>query len=264
MMVGLHDLMAAGAGSLVGLVLGLVGGGGSLLAVPLLIYGVGVSSPHVAIGTSAIAVAVSALGNLFAHARAGHVKWPCAFTFASAGIVGALAGSSAAKALDGQKLVILFGLVMLVVGGLMLRGRGNDGNATVRLSRQTAWQMLPPLVSIGFGVGLLSGFFGIGGGFLIVPGLMLATDMPLVFAIGTSLVAVAAFGAATALNYAVSGMIDWRLAAAFVVGGIAGGLIGVSLGDVLAARKQTLGIVFACIVIVTGLYVVTRGVMVLV
>ena len=98
MMVGLHDLMAAGAGSLVGLVLGLVGGGGSLLAVPLLIYGVGVSSPHVAIGTSAIAVAVSALGNLFAHARAGHVKWPCAFTFASAGIVGALAGSSAAKA----------------------------------------------------------------------------------------------------------------------------------------------------------------------
>ena len=93
---------------------------------------------------------------------------------------------------------------------------------------------------------------------------MLATDMPLVFAIGTSLVAVAAFGAATALNYAVSGMIDWRLAAAFVVGGIAGGLIGVSLGDVLAARKQTLGIVFACIVIVTGLYVVTRGVMVLV
>ena len=263
-MLGLQDILAAGAGSIVGLVLGLVGGGGSLLAVPLLIYGVGVSSPHVAIGTSAIAVAVSALGNLFAHARAGHVKWPCAVTFAGAGILGALAGSSAAKALDGQKLLILFGLVMLVVGGLMLRGRGNQGNPTVRLSRQTAWQMLPPLVSIGFGVGLLSGFFGIGGGFLIVPGLMLATDMPLVFAIGTSLVAVTAFGTATALNYAASGLIDWRLAAAFVVGGIAGGWLGVLLGDGLSARKQALGVIFACIVIATGLYVVARGVMVLI
>ncbi len=262
-MIGVHDLLATGSGMIVGLVLGLIGGGGSLLAVPLLIYGVGVASPHVAIGTSAIAVAVSALGNLVAHGRAGHVKWPCAVTFAGAGILGALVGSSAAKALDGQKLLVLFGLVMLVVGGLMLRGRGSEGNPAVRLSRRTAWHMLPPLVSIGFGVGLLSGFFGIGGGFLIVPGLMLATGMPLVYAIGTSLVAVTAFGTATALNYAASGMIDWRLAAAFVVGGIAGGLIGVSLGEALAARKQVLGIVFACVVIVTGLYVVARGVMVL-
>ncbi len=249
---------------IVGLVLGLVGGGGSLLAVPLMIYGVGVASPHVAIGTSAIAVAVSALGNLFAHGRAGHVKWPCAITFAGAGILGALAGSSVAKALDGQKLLVLFGLVMLIVGGLMLRRRGDDGNPAVRLSRRTAAHMLPPLVGIGFGVGLLSGFFGIGGGFLIVPGLMLATGMPLVYAIGTSLVAVTAFGTATALNYAVSGMIDWRLACAFVVGGIAGGLAGVALGELLSARKQALGVVFATVVIATGLYVVARGVMTLV
>lgn len=260
-MIGLRDLLATGSGLIVGLVLGLVGGGGSLLAVPLLIYGVGVPSPHVAIGTSAIAVAISALGNLLAHGRAGHVKWPCAVTFAAAGILGALAGSSVAKALDGQKLLILFGLVMLVVGGLMLRRRGGDGNPTVRLSRRTASHMLPPLLGIGFAVGLLSGFFGIGGGFLIVPGLMLATGMPLVYAIGTSLVAVTAFGTATALNYAASGMIDWRLAGAFVIGGVVGGTIGVSLGEVLARRKQTLGIVFAAVVIVTGAYVVARGVM---
>ena len=92
---------AAGlAGALVGFVLGLVGGGGSILAVPLLVYGVGIADPHVAIGTSAVAVAASALANLASHARAGRVKWPCAFLFSSAGIAGAALGSSLAKAVD--------------------------------------------------------------------------------------------------------------------------------------------------------------------
>ena len=97
------------SGALVGLVLGLVGGGGSILAVPLLVYAVGITSPHVAIGTSAIAVSLSALGNVVGHARAGHVKWRCAGVFASAGVVGAVAGSIVAKAIDGQKLLALFG-----------------------------------------------------------------------------------------------------------------------------------------------------------
>ena len=87
------SLLAAGSGSIVGLVLGLVGGGGSILAVPLLVYVVGVSSPHVAIGTSALAVSVSALGNVGAHWRAGNVKWRCAAVFAGAGVLGAAAGS---------------------------------------------------------------------------------------------------------------------------------------------------------------------------
>ena len=193
------------SGGVVGLVLGLVGGGGSILAVPLLVYAVGVTSPHIAIGTSAIAVSLSALGNVVSHARAGNVKWRCAAVFASAGVIGAVAGSTVAKALDGQKLLVLFGALMIVVGLTMLRKRSAAGNPEVRLSMTTARELLPLLLSIGFAVGLLSGFFGIGGGFLIVPGLMLATGMPLTMAIGTSLVAVAAFGAATAASYAVSG-----------------------------------------------------------
>lgn len=247
------------SGAVVGLVLGLVGGGGSILAVPLLVYAVGVTSPHVAIGTSAIAVSLSALGNVVSHARAGNVKWRCAAVFASAGVVGAVAGSTVAKALDGQKLLVLFGALMIVVGLAMLRKRSAAGNPEVRLSMTTAHELLPLLITIGFTVGLLSGFFGIGGGFLIVPGLMLATRMPLTTAIGTSLVAVAAFGAATAASYAVSGMIDWPIASLFVLGGLVGGIAGVAFGKGLAAKKRALNLTFSGPVILVGLYVVARG-----
>jgi uncharacterized membrane protein YfcA len=256
-------LLATGSGSIVGLVLGLVGGGGSILAVPLLVYVVGVSSPHVAIGTSALAVSVSALGNLAPHWRAGHVKWRCAAVFSAAGVLGVAFGSTAAKALDGEKLLGLFGIVMVIVGVFMLRAREATGDPDVRLTSETAQELLPLLVGIGLGVGLFSGFFGIGGGFLIVPGLVLATGMPLIFAIGTSLVAVAAFGAATAASYAIAGLIDWPLATIFVAGGIAGGIAGVSLGTALSARKQALGRVFAILVIAVGLYIASRGVIAL-
>jgi uncharacterized protein len=213
--------LATGSGGVVGVILGLVGGGGSILAVPLLTYVVGVSSPHVAIGTSALAVSVSAA--------------------------------------DGQSLLALFGVVMLVVGGLMLRKRRGEGDPEVRLTKASAPVLLPWLLGIGFAVGLFSGFFGIGGGFLIVPGLMLATSMPLPMAIGTSLVAVSAFGAATAASYAVSGLIDWPLAGLFVLGGVLGGLVGAGLGRRLSQHKRALTLTFAGLVILVGLYVVARG-----
>ena len=251
--------LATGSGALVGLVLGLVGGGGSILAVPLLVHVVGVSPPHVALGTSALVVSVSALVNLFAHARAGNVKWRCAAVFATAGLFGALLGAEFAKALDGQKLLVLFGLLMVAVGLAMLRNPAETGNPDVRLTSDTAPELLPLLLGIGFAVGLLSGFFGIGGGFLIVPGLILATGMPLASAIGTSLVAVTAFGATTSASYAVSGLIDWPIAGLFVLGGLVGGIAGISFGRALARRKQALGRVFASLVVVVGLYVVTRS-----
>lgn len=251
--------LATGSGGIVGVILGLVGGGGSILAVPLLTYVVGVSSPHIAIGTSALAVSVSAAGNLLPHWRAGNVKWRCAGAFSLAGVLGALVGSAVAKAVDGQSLLALFGLVMLAVGGLMLRERQGGGDPDVRLTAKTAPVLLPWLLGIGVAVGLFSGFFGIGGGFLIVPGLILATGMPLTSAIGTSLVAVSAFGAATAASYAVSGLIDWPLAGLFILGGVLGGFVGASLGRALADRKRALTVTFAGLVIVVGLYIVARG-----
>ena len=130
----------------------------------------------------------------------------------------------------------------------------------MRLTRASASRLLPWLIAGGFGVGLLSGFFGIGGGFLIVPALMVATGMSLPFAIGTSLIAVTAFGAATATSYAMSGLIDWRIAAIFILGGVLGGIGGGALGRLLAGRKGALGTVLAGVIVVVGLYVVARSI----
>lgn len=254
------EILAPISGAIVGIILGLVGGGGSILAVPLLIYFVGVSSTHVALGTSAIGVALTATANLVPHWRMGNVKWRCAGVFAAAGIFGAFAGSSIAKTVNGESLLMMFGLLMLTVGLTMLLNRADDGDPDVHLTRATAGVLLPRLVPIGFGVGALSGFFGIGGGFLIVPGLMFATGMPLRYAIGTSLVAVAAFGATTAGNYAVSGLVDWRMAALFVGGGAVGGIIGAGLGRLLGQSRNGLRYVFSAIVIAVGAWIVWQGV----
>ena len=255
----LTDILAVGSGGLVGLVLGLIGGGGSILAVPLLVYVVGVANPHVAIGTSAVAVALSALANLAAYARNGVVKWRCALVFAAAGVVGALVGSTFGKAFDGKKLLILFGILMIVIAALMFWKRGAEGDIDVRLTRQSAPELLPWLLLYGVGVGVMAGFFGIGGGFLVVPGIIAATGMPLSFAVGSSLVSVAAFGFATAGNYAISGLIDWQLVLDFVAGGVLGGVAGRAIATRLAARKGLLSTLFTAIVAIVGAYVVWRG-----
>lgn len=250
---------ALGAGAAIGLTLGLVGGGGSILAVPLLVYAVGVKSPHAAIGTAAVAVALNAASSLAGHARAGTVKWPCAAVFAGAGVIGAALGAEAGKALDGQRLLALFGLLMIVVGGAMLRPRGGREWPDVRLRPETARYLLPRLIPIGFAVGLLAGFFGIGGGFLIVPGLMLATAMPLRNAVATSLVAVTALGLTTAASYALSGLVDWLLVAILAVGGMAGAFAGIALGKRLAGHRRAMEIGFAVIVMLIGGYVIWQG-----
>jgi uncharacterized protein len=248
--------LAALSGGLVAFSLGLVGGGGSILAVPLMIYLVGVANPHIAIGTSALSVAISAATALVSHARAGTVKWRCALVFASAGVVGAFGGSTLGKAVDGHKLLALFAILMLVVGGLMLRGRGNVGNPGATCNRENARQV----VSFGLGSGALSGFFGIGGGFLIVPGLVASTGMPILNAIGTSLVAVTAFGLTTALNYAASGLIDWPVAALFIGGGIVGSIAGTAAAKQLSAKAGLLKTVFAILIFVVAAYMLWKSV----
>jgi uncharacterized membrane protein YfcA len=248
-------LLGGLSGSLVGFTLGLVGGGGSILAVPLMVYLVGVPSPHIAIGTSAFAVAANAATGLVSHARAKTVKWRCALLFAGAGIAGALVGSTAGKAVNGNKLLFLFAIVMVVVGIAMLRGRRNVGIAGAQCNREKA----PKVLAYGLGTGLFSGFFGIGGGFLIVPGLVASTGMPMLNAIGSSLVAVTAFGLTTALNYAFSGLIDWPLAAVFIGGGIIGGFVGTIAAKKLAGTKGLLTTVFAILIFVVAAYMLWQS-----
>jgi uncharacterized membrane protein YfcA len=251
----MQGVLGLASGALVGFSLGLVGGGGSILAVPLMVYVVGVPEPHVAIGTSAIAVAANAAVNLSNHARGGTVVWSCALTFAAAGIVGAFAGSILGKMMDGQKLLALFALLMLMIAVLMLKTRSRIGLPDVQMSLANT----PAILGLGLATGTLSGFFGIGGGFLIVPALMLATGMPIMNAISSSLVAVTAFGLTTAASYAWSGLISWGLAGLFVAGGIAGGLIGTRSARLLSARRGALNMVFAAVIIAVALYMLARN-----
>lgn len=247
--------LGAVSGGIVGFTLGLVGGGGSILAVPLMVYLVGVPVPHIAIGTSALAVAANAGANLVPHARAGTVKWRCAGMFALAGVLGAFGGSTLGKAMDGEHLLLAFALLMVVVGVLMLRRRGDPGNPDVQCHRENA----PKVMGFGLLTGLFSGFFGIGGGFLIVPALMAATAMPMRNAVGSSLLAVTAFGLAAAINYAWSGLVDWALAAVFIGGGIVGGVLGARASHRLSAHKGLLNTVFAGLIFLVAGYMIWRG-----
>ncbi|HBK04441.1 MAG TPA: hypothetical protein DDZ81_01115 [Acetobacteraceae bacterium] len=251
----LTALLAVCCGVLVGFTLGLIGGGGSILATPLLLYVVGMQEPHLAIGTGAVAVSANAFMNLTGHARAGNVRWSTAAIFAAAGVLGALVGSTLGKAFDGQRLLILFALLMIVIGALMLRPRRDGSHAPAALTLSYVLRT----AGTGLGVGVLSGFFGIGGGFLIVPGLIFATGMPMIYAIGTSLFAVGMFGLTTALNYAMSGLVDWVVAAEYIAGGVVGGMLGMRAAVHLSGRKQTLTRIFACIVFIVALYMLWRS-----
>lgn len=251
----MSDLLAILSGSLVGFTLGLIGGGGSILATPLLLYVVGMS-PHAALGTGALAVSANAFANFAGHARAGNVRWPAAAVFAATGVMGALIGSTVGKAFDGERLILLFAILMMVVGVVMLRPRKDGGTQAAPLTLGVGAR----IAAIGFGVGLLSGFFGIGGGFLIVPGLIFATGMPMINAVGTSLLAVGAFGLATALNYALSGLVQWTVAAEFIGGGLLGGWLGMKAACHLSAQRDTLSRVFAGLIFVVAFYMIWRSV----
>jgi len=243
------------SGALVGLLLTLFGGGGSVLATPLLIYAVGVKDPHVAIGTSAAAVAVNAVMGLASQARAGRVKWPCAIVFGAAGLAGALTGAHLAKQIDGARLLAWFAAAMAAIGLSMLRRPRSAGDPGVHITPALALKLAPA----GLATGLAAGFFGIGGGFLIVPGLMAATGMTLAHAAASSLVSVALFGAATSASYAASGLVDWGLFAALVVGGALGARSGLVLAPRLAARADLARRLFAVMIIATAAYVAWRA-----
>jgi uncharacterized membrane protein YfcA len=143
---------------------------------------------------------------------------------------------------------------MIAVGVAMLRPRAAAGNPDVRITTAIAVR----LVAIGLIVGALSGFFGIAGGFLIVPAIMLGSGMPILNAIGSSLLSVGTFGLTTAINYAISGLVDWLIAALFVAGGLIGGVVGMRAALILAKSRRVLTSVFAGVIFAVAIYMLGR------
>ena len=253
-MILVGALLAVLCGGVIGFSLGLVGGGGSILAVPMLLYIVGFRDPHIAIGTSALAVSVNAFIGFAEHWRAGNVIWPCAAVFAISGVIGAALGSTLGKLVDGKSLVLLFAFLMIAVGVAMLIPRKAGGTVPEKIDTPMAMR----LSGMGFAAGCVSGFFGIGGGFLIVPGIMFACGMPIINAIGSSLLSVGAHGLTTAINYAISGYVDWWVAAEFIAGGAIGGYAGMKSANALAQKKKFLTHLFIVIIFAMAAYMIWR------
>lgn len=247
-----QNLFCVISGGVVGFSLGLIGGGGSILAVPLLLYLVGVSDPHVVIGTTALAVALNALINIIPHARAGNVRWRPAIHFAIAGVLGAFAGAELGKIVNGTYLLIFFALLMLWVAYSMYQHRNQAPVPQVVCKRGEC------VYGFGAGVGLLSGFFGIGGGFLVVPALMRSARLPILNAVASSLVAVSALGLATAISYSWDGLVDWQIAGEYLAGGIVGGWVGAQVADRISHKKALLNDIFIVVIVLVAFYMLFR------
>ena len=245
-------VVAIALSTLVGVSLGLLGGGGSILAVPLLVYVAGIDV-HVAIGMSLAIVGTTSLVGALVHARGGRVDLRAALLFGAAGMTGAPVGAQVSHAVPRQVLLLLFAGLMIAVGGLMLRGRRTPGTASTASRRNLA-----AVLGAGVGVGALTGFLGVGGGFLIVPALTLLARLPIHTAVGTSLLVIAVNAAAGLAGHLRQGPMPLDLTAAFTTASVIGALVGVPLAArVDAARLRR---AFAVFVIVIGLALLAANV----
>lgn len=262
----------------VGLALGLTGGGGSIFAVPLLIYGLGVA-PRSAVAISLIAVAMTAAFGALEGWWRSVVEWRAAAIFAAAGMVAAPGGVWLGSRVPAQATVVAFACLMLVVAVRMLlkayhapaearviRARiapeaVQDAATVCRHSTDGRLRLTAPcsaaLLGAGLIVGALSGFFGVGGGFLIVPGLMLITDMGIHRAVATSLLVIALVGASGVASALLAGRsVDVGLTALFIVGGVIGMGVGRTLARRLAGR--TLQTVFAVAMLIIAAFMLAQ------
>ncbi|MCE0486779.1 sulfite exporter TauE/SafE family protein [Ornithinimicrobium sediminis] len=232
---------------LVGVTLGLLGGGGSILMVPLLVYVAGMEAKE-AIATSLLVVGVTSAVGAISHARAGRVQWRTGLIFGAAGMAGAYGGGRVAEFIPGEVLLIAFALMMLATSVAMLRGRKAVDPDKVHEKLPVGKVVLEGLV-----VGLVTGIVGAGGGFLVVPALALLGGLPMPVAVGTSLVVIAMKSMAGLAGYLASVQIDWTTAAmvtgAAVVGALVGGLFSGKI------HPDTLRKIFGWFVLVMAFFV---------
>lgn len=240
-------VVLAAAGLMIGGVLGLLGGGGSILAVPALVY-LGSQSAQAATSASLVVVGLGAMGGLATHLRAGQVRLKQGAVFGAVGVLGSLAGSRLNRAVSEQVLLGSFVVLLLVVAAMMFVRRR-------RASSPTGDGQVHPLrvVVAGTVVGFLTGFLGVGGGFVIVPALVLAMGFSMPAAIGTSLLVIM-INAVVALGARWDSLdIPWAMTAALAAGTTAGSWVGGRLSERIQAERLSAG--FA------GLLVVVASVM---
>jgi len=235
--------MALGFG--IGLSLGLMGGGGSLLTVPALVYLVD-QTPQAAVTTSLAIVGANSLMGASFHRSQGTLNWNVALTFGGAGMLVAYLSAGLSKMMPEPFLLIAFALIMLLVGGLMLT-RKDDDSPEMDTSRP-----LPVVLASGSGVGLMTGILGIGGGFLIVPALVMLVGLPMKLAVGTSLIIIAMNSLAGFLGHVGDGTFDITMTVIFTAAGLVGTFAGAKLSKRLPAGK--LQKVFAWFVIALALF----------
>lgn len=217
--------LTIGLAVFVGIALGLLGGGGSILTVPLLAYVAGMDAKQ-AIATSLLVVGVTSAIGAISHARAGHVQWRTGLIFGGAGMAGAFGGGWLARFIPGSFLLIGFAVMMVATAVAMLRGR-KDRNTPE--ADDGGHLPVPKIIAEGLVVGLVTGLVGAGGGFLVVPALALLGGLPMPVAVGTSLVVIAMKSFAGLAGYLSSVQIDWAVALAVTTAAVVGALIGARL-----------------------------------
>jgi hypothetical protein len=214
---------ALGLGLVIGILLGLFGGGGSILAVPALVYGAGVPMAA-AIPTSLLVVGVSSATAALPRLRQGQVQWRLASVFGGAGALAALAGAAVGRLLNPRLLLLGFALLMVAAGARMLREQADAGGDCALPGGGVNWRRcLPKAVASGVAVGFLTGLFGVGGGFVIVPALVLL-GLPMSVAVGTSLLIIVMNSAAGFLAHAGDAAVDYPVTVTFALAAVAGSL----------------------------------------
>lgn len=226
-------------GAVIGVLLGLLGGGGSILAVPALVYGVGLDVEQ-AIPISLIVIGIASAVGAMPKVLAGQVQWRLAGIFAAVGIPAAFVGSAIGDHLPQPAILLGFAAVMIAAGVRMLMDSGDTGTACTVGIEGIDWRRCAPRsIPAGFLVGLLTGLFGVGGGFLIVPALVLMLGVEMPIAIGTSLLIIVTNSSAGALAHLPGADVDWTITTAFVCTAVAGSLIAGHFGTKLdTARLQ--------------------------
>lgn len=243
----------------IGLSLGMIGGGGSVMAVPVLVYVLG-QSVRQATTASLVIVTAGAIAGGVSHAREGRVCWRHALVFTAAALPGVIAGTALGQAVSGTALIAAFAVIMLGAATATWRKVDRQSGPTTT----QVWQPSCPPLRIAAGlaggllVGAMTGFFGVGGGFLIVPTLAIALALSMRFAVGTSLMIITATSLMALFAHLAAGRtIDFGLTAAMTLGSVAGALVGVRFAGRVPQRQLASG--FAALVVLVACYLLVSA-----